>query len=102
MLAQIQIECICGYEHTQVYEPLFKGFLPIDEILSSPRYQALKILDLIFVDVYSPQFCSDSLEVRTLCNEILPVASSHSRTEIKIMAYSSRPLYSRVDVHLVF
>ncbi|KAF8804702.1 hypothetical protein BYT27DRAFT_7340210 [Phlegmacium glaucopus] len=102
MLTQIQIKCICNDKHSRIHHPLFKGFLPIDEILSSPKYQALKTLDLIFVDIYSPQLRPDSLEVRTLLNEILPAVSSRSQTEIKITAGSPRPLYSCVEVHFVF
>ncbi|KAF8810772.1 hypothetical protein BYT27DRAFT_6480098 [Phlegmacium glaucopus] len=49
MLAQIQIEIPSGYGYTlpRMQQPLAKG--PIDEILSSPRDQDLKTLDLVFL-----------------------------------------------------
>ncbi|KAF8810749.1 hypothetical protein BYT27DRAFT_7336526 [Phlegmacium glaucopus] len=97
MLTQIQIEVSSGYGYTlpQIQQPLATWiFLPIDEILSSPRYRALKTLDVVLVDIYSPRPCS--LEVPTFLNEILPAVSSRSQTEIKITADSPQPLHSCV------
>ncbi|KAF8810787.1 hypothetical protein BYT27DRAFT_7336549 [Phlegmacium glaucopus] len=106
MLAQIQIEisCLPGYNPHDMQRPLPTVFLPIDETLSSPRYRALKTLDLVFVERYYPlQLCSDSSEVRTFLNEILPATSSRSQTEIKIVT-AAHPLQPNdyVQVHFVF
>ncbi|KAF8810755.1 hypothetical protein BYT27DRAFT_6479631 [Phlegmacium glaucopus] len=85
----------------RIQHSLARGFLPIDD-LSSPRYRALETLDLVFVDRYSPWFCSDLLEVQTVLNEILPAMSSRSETVIKITDGPYRPLYACVEVHFVF
>ncbi|KAF8810757.1 hypothetical protein BYT27DRAFT_7336529 [Phlegmacium glaucopus] len=81
MLAQIQIQILSTvkYSFPEIQQPLAEGFLPIDKMLSSPRYRTLKTLDIVFPDRFSPRrLCSDSLEVLTLLNEILPAASSRT------------------------
>ncbi|KAF8810758.1 hypothetical protein BYT27DRAFT_7336530 [Phlegmacium glaucopus] len=106
MLTQIQIEVFSdygfGYTLPDTQQPLPRVFLPIDEILSSPRYRALKTLDLVLVDRCPLQVYSDSLEVRTFINKILPAVSSRSQAEIKITTNSPQPRYTRVEVHFVF
>ncbi|KAF8810782.1 hypothetical protein BYT27DRAFT_7185559 [Phlegmacium glaucopus] len=102
MLTRIQIQIISDDRHTlpRIQQPLTEGFLPIDKILSSPRHRALKTLDVVFVDIYSPLL--SSLEVQAMLNEIFPAALFRSQIEIKITTDSLRPLYTRIEVHFVF
>ncbi|KAF8802983.1 hypothetical protein BYT27DRAFT_7196125 [Phlegmacium glaucopus] len=108
MLAQIQIK-LCSddrYSLSHIQQPLSKGFfLPIDQVLSSPRYRALKTLDVVFIEVYSApwQLWPDLLEVRMLLNEIFPAALSRSQVEIKITPpYPQMPYDACIQVHFVF
>ncbi|KAF8802972.1 hypothetical protein BYT27DRAFT_7260544 [Phlegmacium glaucopus] len=103
MLAQIQIEIFSPYSYTPLHiqHSLAKEILlPIDKILSSPRYRALKTLDLIFVP---PLLSLDSLEVRMLLNEIFPAALSRNQTGMKVTPrYPQMPYDACIQVHFVF
>ncbi|KAF8810761.1 hypothetical protein BYT27DRAFT_7185535 [Phlegmacium glaucopus] len=109
MLAQIQIQIVpvSSFTLPSIQQPLAEGLLPIDKILSIPRYRALKTLDLVF-RLARRRVCSSPLEVWTLLNEILPAASSRSQIEIKFTGRYYYPHglqkfpYNCVKVHFVF
>ncbi|KAF8817164.1 hypothetical protein BYT27DRAFT_7237615 [Phlegmacium glaucopus] len=110
MVNRIQIEFIGFRGIFQVDQPFVfhpaEGWSSIDEILSSPKYPALKTLDLTFEErngtARHVQSVTSELNVksstRTFVNENLPALSSRSQIEWKIGPDDLEPLEIYVGI----
>ena len=96
VINQIQIKFHWAFRRFINPDQLAQGWSPIDDTLSSPKYPALKTLDVTFSGGSDP--VSSELKVRTFLNQILPV--SRSQTGLKIRATSE--LHSDMEIHFVF
>lgn len=95
-ISQIQIKFSWAFRRFINPDQLAQGWSPIDDTLSSPKYPALKTLDVTFSEESDP--VSSELKVWTFLNQILPV--SRGETGVKIRATSE--LHSSMEIHLVF
>jgi hypothetical protein len=96
VINQIQIKFSWAFRRFINPDQLAQGWSPIDETLSSPKYPALKTVDVTFSEESDP--VSSELKVRTFLNQILPV--TRSETGVKIRATSE--LNSGMEIHFVF
>lgn len=96
VINQIEIKFSWAFRRFINPDQLAKGWSSIDDTLSSPKYPALKTLDVAFSEEDDP--VSSELKVRTFLNQILPVSSSE--TGVKLRATSE--LYSGMEIHFVF
>lgn len=96
VINQIQIKFSWAFRRFINPDQLAKGWSPIDDTLSSPKYPALKTLDVAVSEEGDP--VSSELKVRTFLNQILPV--SRSETGVKITATSE--LHSGMELNFIF